>query len=79
MLRPTKHSHPDQTVISLSVQLLKRLKKERVEEYDSLRAYARKTVTGGDVLFLPTLNFLFLVGLINYLPKTDAIEFTGPQ
>lgn len=77
MLRPTKHSHPDQTIINLSLLLVKRLRKARVETYDDLRAYAKKIVVGGDVLFLPTLNFLYLVGLIDYHPKTDAIEFVG--
>jgi len=77
MLRPTKHSHPDRTVINVSLLLLARLKKRRLDGYDSLREYAKKAVTGGDVLFLPALNFLYLLGLIEYRPKTDAIEYVG--
>ena len=79
MLRPTKHSHPDRTVISLSLLLLARLKRRRVEEYDALRRHARKTVVGGDALFLPALNFLYLMGLVEYLPKIDALEYVGPN
>jgi len=79
MLRPTKHSHPDRTVINMSLRLLARLKVHRVDNYDSLRAYARKAVIGGDVLFLPTLNFLYLMGLIDYHPKTDTVEYVGPN
>ncbi|ASJ23748.1 ABC-three component system middle component 8 [Laribacter hongkongensis] len=79
MLRPTKHSHPDRTVINVSLLLLARLKSRRVDDYDGLRKYARKAVTGGDVLFLPALNFLFLMGLIDYRPKTDAVEYVGPN
>jgi hypothetical protein len=79
MLRPTKHSHPDRTVINVSVLLLARLRERRVDEYDLLRKYAKKSVTGGDVLFLPALNFLFLMGLIEYRPKTDAVEYVGPN
>jgi hypothetical protein len=79
MLRPTKHSHPDRTVINVSLLLLARLKARRVDDYDSLRKYARKAVTGGDVLFLPALNFLYLMGLIDYRPKTDAVEYVGPN
>ena len=37
MLRPTKHSHPDRTVINVSLLLLARLKARRVDEYDVLR------------------------------------------
>ena len=79
MLRPTKHSHPDRTVINVSLLLLTRLKSRRLEDYDNLRKYAKKTVSGGDVLFLPALNFLYLMGLINYRPKTDAVEYVGPN
>jgi hypothetical protein len=79
MLRPTKHSHPDRTVINASLLLLSRLKARRVDEYDVLRKFAKKNVGGGDVLFLPALNFLYLMGLIEYRPKTDAVEYVGPN
>ncbi|MDS4014337.1 MAG: hypothetical protein RKP46_08265 [Candidatus Accumulibacter sp.] len=79
MLRPTKHSHPDRTVISVALLLLTRLKIRRVDEYDVLRKFAKKSVVGGDVLFLPALNFLYLMGLIEYRPKTDAVEYVGPN
>ncbi|MBU1702308.1 MAG: hypothetical protein KJ970_09685 [Candidatus Eisenbacteria bacterium] len=77
MLRPTKHSHPDRTVINVSLMLLARLKARRVDEYDVLVKFAKKNVVGGDVLFLPALNFLYLMGLIEYRPKTDAVEYMG--
>ena len=77
MLRPTKHSHPDRTVIYVSMILLKKLKKHRVDGYEDLLNYARKAAKGGENLFLPALNFLFLLGLIEYRPKTDAFEYVG--
>jgi len=77
MLRPTKHSHPDKTVINVSLLLLIRLKKQRVEDYSVLLNYAKKSVNGGGVLFLPALNFLFIMGLIDYHTKTDAVEYIG--
>lgn len=79
MLRPTKHSHPDRTVINVSLLLLARLKSRRLDDYDNLRKYSKKTVSGGDVLFLPALNFLYLMGLIDYRPKTDSVEYVGPN
>ena len=79
MLRPTKHSHPDRRVINVSLLLLARLQARRVDEYDVLRTFAKKSVVGGDVLFLPALNFLYLMGLIEYRPKTDAVEYMGPN
>ncbi len=79
MLRPTKHSHPDRTVINVSLLLLTRLKARRLINYESLREYAKKAVAGGDVLYLPALTFLYLLGLIEYRPKTDALEYVGPN
>ena len=79
MLKPTKHSHPDRTIVNVSLLLLVRLKMRRLEDYYSLHEYAKKAVIGGDVLFLPALNFLYLIGLIEYRPKTDAVEYVGPN
>jgi hypothetical protein len=79
MLRPTKHSHPDRTIINLSVVLLARLKTRRLDDYYGLQKYAKRTISGGDVLFLPALNFLYLMGLIDYRPKTDSVEYLGPH
>ena len=79
MLRPSKHSHPDRTVVNVSMLLLGRLKSKRVEDYDALLGFAKKSVAGGDVLFLPALSFLYLLGLIEYQPKTDAFEYRGGQ
>jgi hypothetical protein len=79
MLRPSKHSHPDRTVINVSMLLLRRLKSRRVEEYEALKKLAKKTVSGGDVLFLPAMNLLYLLGLVEYRPKTDAFEYLGPN
>jgi len=77
MLRPTKHSHPDRTVINVSILLLSRLKSRRLEDYYGLQKYAKKMVSGGDILFLPALNFLYLLGLVDYRPKTDSVEYLG--
>ena len=79
MLRPTKHSHPDRTAINVALLLLVRLRARRIEDYCQLKSYAKKAVSGGDVLFLPALNFLFLLGLLDYHPKTDAVEYVGPH
>ena len=77
MLRPTKHSHPDKTVVFVALRLLQHLKKRRLEEFGELRDRARQT-PGGDALFLPALSFLYILGLVEYRQKTDAIEYVGP-
>lgn len=78
MLRPSKHSHPDRTVVGVSLLLLRRVRARRLAEYAELLRFAKEKVKGGDVLFLPALNLLFLLGLITYHRKTDAIEYVGP-
>jgi hypothetical protein len=79
MLQPTKHSHPDKTVIYMSFLLLKRLKSCRIDQLDSLLKFAKNNIVGSDVLFLPALSFLYLLGVIEYRSKTDAIEYIGPH
>lgn len=79
MLRPSKHAHPDRTVVFAAMMMLSRLKLQRQEAYADLKAHVRKKVEGGESLFLPSLNFLFLLGLVEYHPKTDAIEYVGPN
>jgi hypothetical protein len=79
MLRPSKHSHPDRTVLNVVLLLLARLRVRRVDEYSSLRKHVKESVVGGDALFLPALNFLYLVGLIEYRPKIDSIEYLAQK
>ncbi len=63
--------------MNVALLLLKRLRERRLCEYESLLAYARKSVPGGDVLFLPSLSFLFLMGVVEYHSKTDSFEYVG--
>lgn len=79
MLRPNKHSHPDRTVIHVALLLLERIKSLRLDDYAALRAFATKKVEGGGYLFLPAMNFLFLMGLVEYRPMTDSFEYVGPK
>lgn len=39
MLRPSKHAHPDRTVINVALLVLLRLRAKRLCDYDSLFAY----------------------------------------
>lgn len=78
MISPGKHSHPDQTVLAVSMLILRRVKRSRVEAYEELKAAVRERVQGGDLLFLPALNLLHALGLVDYRAKTDTIEYAGP-
>lgn len=63
--------------MSLAVLLLARLKKRRLEPYADLYEFAKINVDGGEVLFVPALGLLYLMGLLEYRPKTDAVEYVG--
>jgi hypothetical protein len=75
MIKPTKHSHPDKTVVYASFIMLKELRKKRIVSYSDLYQLIKNKVTSGEFLFMPSLNFLFLLGLIEYRVKTDSVEY----
>jgi hypothetical protein len=57
--------------------ILTHLRRQRVAEFSQLRKLARSSSRGSDILLLPALNLLFLVGVIEYRPKIDSFEYTG--
>lgn len=75
MLKPNKYSHPNRTIIFVALLIISRLRVSRVEKFSCLRNYVKGKVVGGDILFLPALNFLFLIGLVEYRSKTDSLEY----
>jgi hypothetical protein len=77
MLSPSKHDHPDQTVIAAATTLLKRLRSKRAVRYDELHAHLEKSTRGADFLFIPALSVLFMLGLVEYRPTVDIFEYRG--
>jgi len=77
VLEPTKFTHPDQTVLAVAALLLERFREQRIESYSDVLAYARSRSQHVDALFVPSLSFLFLLGLIEYRPKVDSFEYVG--
>jgi hypothetical protein len=76
-LEPNKHSNPDQTIIAASALLLKTLMKSGVEEYDKLEEVVEAKIEDGKYLFLPALNLLYVLGVIEYHKKSDVFEYVG--
>jgi len=48
-----------------------------LEEYEELRKHVKRSITSGDSLYLPALSLLYILGLAEYRPKTDSVEFVG--
>ncbi|MFM7469731.1 MAG: ABC-three component system middle component 8 [Vampirovibrionales bacterium] len=77
MLKPTKHSHPDRTILAVSSLILKRLLEKRLESYEELKKFITSKTDGVESLILPSIDLLFLLGVLEYRPKADAFEYTG--
>lgn len=75
ILSPSKHSHPDKTVMSVATVLLRRLKVKRIESFDSLRSHVRDVSPGCDIFFVPAVSFLFILGLVEYSSQNDSFIF----
>lgn len=55
--------------------MLKELDRFNVLEFDKLRRKIVKRVgSDGEFVFLPSLNFLYLIGKVEYHAKNDLIE-----
>ena len=65
--------------MNMAYLLLARLRKSRSEGYSALLQYASRSNPSGEALFLPSLSFLFLLGLVQYHPKGDRFEYVGAK
>ena len=79
MIIPGKHSNPDRTLIAVAVVMLESLKRKKVLRYDELLSVVRKKHADSDVLYLPALNFLYMLGLLKYHKKSDVFEYLGAK
>lgn len=77
LLNPNKNADPDLTVMASSAFLLNRLKKNQLETITDLRLILLENNKDSVSLLEPSLEFLFLLGLIEYHPKNDLIEYKG--
>lgn len=75
MLFPGKHEHPDQTVVALSSTMMRYLSRHQVVKYDALYEHCKGKSNDIDYLFSPAVSLLFLLGLIEYLPKADSFHW----
>lgn len=75
MIRPTKYTNVDLSVIGLSAEILEILKKDYAQKYNQIlgKIIDRKGKEAKSN-FLLALSFLFLLGKIKYYPKSDVIE-----
>ena len=76
MLRPTKYTNVNVSLLAISCELLKLFKKNKTITYTELlnKVIQKKGIESKNV-FLPALSFLFLLGKVEYGEKSDIIEY----
>ncbi len=76
MITPSKHLNLDLCVLKAGAVVLSALKRFRVLQLDELRQkVVSKLGPDGELLFTPTIHFLFLVGRLDYHPESDTFEY----
>ena len=80
MIRPQKHLNLNVCVLRISALALAHLRRQRVEKFTTLLE-TMKVAAGPDaeILFLPAVNLLFLLGRLVYHPHTDIFEYVEPS
>jgi hypothetical protein len=80
VIRPGKHLNLQNCVLRVAAALLHQLQRTRVERLTALLNLVRESF-GHDAMhhFLPALDFLFLLGCVDYLPASDTIEYLSPS
>jgi len=63
--------------MATSTFLLKELKKNQFEKITELRLALMENNKNAVALLEPSLELLFILGLVEYHPKNDLIEYTG--
>ncbi|ASV39448.1 hypothetical protein CI807_25645 [Pseudomonas sp. NS1(2017)] len=77
LLLPNKNAHPDLTILSVSAFLLSVLRKYRVQPYSDLYGKLVSHEKRASYLFERALELLFLLGLVQYHPRNDILEYVG--
>lgn len=75
MIKATKYTNINLSVIGISAEILKLLKNEKVQKYDYILSkiiYKKWKLVKEN--FLLALSFLYLLWKIKYYPKDDIIE-----
>ena len=76
MIRPDKHTNLDFSVINISALILQELNAHYIVRYDELLTRLIDKLGEGVRENYPyALDFLYLVGKINYDQKTDSFKY----
>lgn len=75
MIKPTKFLNLDSCLLNISTDILIELLKTKNVYYNTLyNKLYNKFGSSVEYLFIPSLDFLFLLGKIKYISETDSLE-----
>lgn len=76
MIRPTKYMDPRSSVLSISAEILSELLKRNLVSLQELDdSIQERTDQKASINFTSALNFLYLLGCIDYDTESDVIYF----
>lgn len=76
MIKPDRHTNPDYSVINISAFILRQLKSQYNVSYDKLLEKVIKNMGEQAKENYPyALNFLYLMGRVNYKITTDTFSY----
>jgi hypothetical protein len=78
MIQAAKHINLNTCLLRAASRLLTRLQEDRVCRYSKLLGSLADFGDDANAIFLPTVNFLFLMGRVQYHPQTDSFEYLQP-
>lgn len=80
MIRPAKHLNLQVCVVRIAAIILAHLKRRRVESCTTLlQKVIGRAGADAQVWFLPALDLLYLLGRLDYHPKTDSFEYVASK
>ena len=76
MITPEKHLDLDLSVLRAGAVMLKVPKKDRWVELPTMREKLVKRLgVDAELIFMSAMNFLFLIGRMEYHSKNDSLEY----
>jgi len=79
MIKPGKHLNLNVCVLRIAAIVLAHLQRYRVEGCTALlKAVQEAAGDDAEVWFLPAIDFLYLMGRVDYHSHTDTFEYLAP-
>ena len=76
-IQPDKYTDPDKSVMYAATLMLKSLKVGRFVSGVNLLSGGYNAADCDYVLFMPAINLLYLLGLVEYHSTNDSFEYIG--